>query len=115
MTEAAGRSRLARRYPFGVAVAVFALVVWLDLGIMLDGFPDGFMSDLDRAEHGLTVVFDRIGLAMVFWCMCLGVVAGRWDVRKLFLYACALYSAVIFVSLLIDLYFRATLMDSRGG
>jgi hypothetical protein len=114
MTERAGQT-LARRYPFGIAVAVFILRIWLGLSTMLDGFPDGYMSELDRAEDQLVVVFNWISLAMAVWSLCLGVAAGRREIRKQFLYACALYSAVIFVSLLIDLYFRATLMDSRGG
>jgi hypothetical protein len=41
--------------------------------------------------------------------------AGQWQVRKAFFYACAFYGAVIFVSLLLDLFFRATLFDGRGG
>jgi hypothetical protein len=91
------------------------LRIWLALSTMLDGFPDGYRSELDRAEDQLVVVFNWISLAMTVWCLCLGVVAGRRAIRKPFLYACALYAAVIFVSLLVDLFFRATLMDSRGG
>jgi hypothetical protein len=115
MTETADRNRLARRYPFGVAILCLALAFWLSLNTMFDGFPDHYMSDLDAAEDQLVVIFNWISIAMAAWCVCLGVVAGRCEVRKPFLYACALYSAVIFVSLLIDLHFRATLMDSRGG
>jgi hypothetical protein len=115
MTEAAGRSRLARRYPFGVAVLCLALAFWLSLNTMLDGFPDHYMSTLDAAEDQLVGVFNWISVAMAAWCMGLGIVAGRVEIRKPFFYVGTFYVAVIVVSLLIDMYFRATLMDSRGG
>ncbi len=115
MTDGAGRSSLARRYPFGVAILCLALAFWLSLGTMLDGFPDNYMSPLDSAEDRLVSVFNWISVAMTVWCTGLGIVAGRVEIRKPFFYAGVLYWAVIVVSLLIDLHFRATLMDSRGG
>jgi uncharacterized membrane protein len=83
MTQAGGHQRLARRYPFGLAVLILALFFWLSLNIMLDGFPDGYISDLGRAEHRLIDIFDSISLAMAAWCVLLGVAAGRLNVRTI--------------------------------
>jgi hypothetical protein len=115
MTEDGGSKRLARSYPFGLAVLVLALFFWSSLSLALVGFPDRFMSDLDEAEVPLFGVFNWISLAMALWCICLGIAAGRWKIRKPFFYACAFYSAAGVVTLLIDLFCRATLIDGKGS
>ncbi len=107
--------RLPRRYPFGLAVLAFALFFWLSLNFMLVGFPDRFMSELDTAEVQLVDIFNRISLVMALWCFGLGIAAGRWEIRKPFIFTCAVYAAVIIVSLAIDQYFRTHLMGSTGG
>ena len=115
---AAGTSdkTIPRRYPFALAFICFVSVIYLNIFfLMLAGFPDGFLSELDRAEVQLVQIFNRISEAMGPWCIFVGIVAGRMQIRKPFFVSCALYCAAIAAALLIDLYFRNTLMDSRGG
>lgn len=107
--------KLSRRYPFGVAVIALATALWLVVANMYVGFPDSSYTDLDRAELPLVSVFNWISIAVASWCICLGAATGQWQVRRAFFYTCALYAAVIFLSLLLDLFFRATLFDGRGG
>ena len=107
--------RLPRIYPFAVAVFAFVTAFWLSFATMLVGFPDSSFTELDRAELPLVSAFNWISLAVAAWCVCLGLAASRYRVRTAFFMTCALYAAVILASLLFDLFFRATLMDGKGG
>ncbi len=103
-------------FPFAMAFICSVSVIYLNICfLMLAGFPDGFLSELDRAEVQLVQIFNRISEVMGPWCIFAGIVAGRVRIRKPFFVSCALYCAAIAAALLIDLYFRNTLMDSTGG
>jgi hypothetical protein len=102
--------------PMCLAILMFALTVHLYMkSVFLLGFPDGFIAELDGAEATLVTVFNWITILMALWFIYLGIVAFRRDIRKRFFISCAIYSAVIAVSVAVDLYFRAHLTDSAGG
>ena len=120
MTEDGGSGqqageRIARRYPFGLAIFIFLLAFWLSFTNSLVGFPDGHLTDLDEAEQPLIAVFNWISIVIGLWLIVLGLAAHGLKVRKPYLYTLLLYALIIVVTLLIDTYFHGTLMDGRGG
>ncbi len=107
--------RLARRYPFGLAILIFLFAFWPSLTNALVGFPDGHLTDLDEAEQPLIAVFNWISIVVGLWLIVLELTAHRLNVRKPYLYTLLLYALIIVVTLLIDTCFQGTLMDGRSG
>ena len=72
--------RLARRYPFGLAIVIFLLAFWLSFTNALVGFPDGHLTDLDEAEQPLIAVFNWISIVVGLWLIVLGLFAAAYVV-----------------------------------
>ena len=108
--------RLSPIYPFVFALLCFALPVYVELTyVYMLGFPDGFVTELDRAREEMAAWFDRISLASGVWSIYLGIEALHEQVRKRFLSTAAFYLAVIAAALAIDEYFKAHLVGGGGG
>jgi hypothetical protein len=108
--------KMMRLYPFALACLMFAISFQL-FGeyIMWFGFPDGFASELDTAEHRLAIWFVWFSLAMGIGFLVLGWRSFRADIGKQLVYACILFLLAATITVAIDLYFRTYMMDSAGG
>ena len=102
-------------YPFVLAVLMFAGSARLSVFVTWLGFPDGFMSQLDRAEQQLAICLTWFSLAFGIGFLGLGAWSFRADVRKPLTYASILVLLVAAGSVALDLHFRSYMMDSAGG
>jgi hypothetical protein len=103
-------------YPFALACLMFAVSFQLfQEYILWFGFPDGFASELDAAEHTLASCFIWFSIAMGIWFLALGWQSLRAGIGKQLLYTCLLILLAATIAVAIDLYFRTYMMDSAGG
>ncbi len=79
------------------------------------GFPDGFISELGRAQRKLAYIFIGVSFILSVWFIYLGMVALRKRIAKPLLAAVILYLVIIVAVLLLDYYFRLNLTGSGGG
>jgi hypothetical protein len=93
---------------------VLSLLAYMSYVYML-GFPDGFISELGRAQRRLAYIFTGISLALGGCFIYLGAVAPQKKIARSLAVVTALYSLVIIVVLLIDTYYRSSLTGSGGG
>ena len=111
-----GAKRLSPVYPFALAFLCLALVVYSELQyVYMQGFPDGFVSELGAAERELALRFQLISLFLFAWFMYLGVASISIDTRKRVLFTAVLYAAVIGAVIAIDLYYQAHLVGGGGA
>ena len=103
-------------YPFVLACLMLVISFQLFMQyVMFFGFPDGFSSELDRAEHVLAKVFIWFCIAMAVVFSALGVLSFRIDIKRPLAYGCVLFLIVAAISAGIDMHFRSYMMDSAGG
>jgi hypothetical protein len=109
-------SKMRSLYPFALACLMFAISFQLfQEYILWFGFPDGFASELDAAEHTLASWFIWFSLATGIWFLVLGWRSFRADISKQLLNTCILFLLAATITVTIDLYFRTYMMDSAGG
>jgi hypothetical protein len=79
------------------------------------GFPDGFIAEREAAEEPLATYLGWFFVAMGVVFIGLGVLSYRTDVKRPAIYACVLIVLVAAACGALDLHYRSTMMDSRGG
>ncbi len=105
-----------RVYPFALACLMLAIACWLFMkNVLMLGFPDGFIAELDAAERDLANWFIRFCLAMAVWFVGLGWLSFRADIKRKLTYSCMLFLLAAVIAIALDLHFRSYMMDSRGG
>jgi hypothetical protein len=70
------------------------------------GFPDGFIAEREAAEEPLATYLGWFFVAILSY---------RTDVKRPAIYACVLIVLVAAACGALDLHYRSTMMDSRGG
>jgi hypothetical protein len=75
------------------------------------GFPNGFISELARAQRRLAYIFIAISVIFSAWFVFLGIVAGRKQALSV---AVILYLVTLASIVLVDFYYRSNLMGSGG-
>jgi hypothetical protein len=83
--------------------------------IYLLGFPDGFITELGRAQRNLAYIFIGISVASASCFIYLGALASRKSIGRKLSVAVALYILSIVIIYSIDYYYRLHLMDGTGG
>jgi hypothetical protein len=96
----------------GSLVLVAAVVVYLELQLL--GFPDGFLTDLDRARKTLIPVWIGISVAVGVWLIGLGATSPPGMTAKLRI-TLAVYGLVVLLTAGIDFYLRHSLNSGGGG
>lgn len=96
------------------AMLASALFVYAE-HVYLLGFPDGFVSELDRAERRLAVVVIVASLSMGSYLLRLGYLAARQAIGKRLLVALALYLLIWLAVLCLDHHARSYLPGGGGG
>ena len=94
-----------------LALAVFAYVNY----IYMLGFPDGFISELGRAQRRLAYLFIGISLVLSAGFISMGVVALQKKIAKTLFVAIIFYLVTVISVLLVDSYYRSNLIGSGGG
>ena len=108
------RLNRAIAYLFGCVALASSLLAYLDYVYML-GFPDGFVTELGRAERRLAYAFIGVSVVLAACFIYLGASASRKAVgRKLFA-AVVLYLMSVAGAFLIDYYCRSRLDNGAGG
>jgi hypothetical protein len=107
--------RLTRVAAYLMAGVATALLLLAYMGyVYLLGFPDGFISELGRAQRRLAYIFVGISLASGACFIYLGVTPQKRIARPLAVVT-ALYALVIVAVLLIDGCYRSSLTGNTGG
>lgn len=109
--------KLSRAFAFAAGFAVWTASVLVCVEFVFSlGFPDGFISELQRAERNLAYIFISISIVLgLFFVYLGGATAAENGVgRKLTVAAC-LYLIFIAVLILADNFYRANLTGSGGG
>jgi hypothetical protein len=101
-------------YLAGCLAFALSLLVYMDYIYHL-GFPDGFITELGRAERQLAYIFIGVSVILGSCFIYLGWVASRKRVCKKLSAAIVLYLVSIISLSLMDYYYRLHLMDSAGG
>lgn len=94
-------------YLLGLAALGAALLVYGEY-IYLLGFPDGFITDLERAERNLAYIFIGVGLLASAGCVYLGWAAGRKKIYAKLALVVALYLIICICLAVIDGSLRAS-------
>jgi H+/Cl- antiporter ClcA len=103
-------------YPFALSILSFWAAVKLYFTfVFLLGFPDGFIAEREAAEEPLAIYLGWFFVAMGVVFLWLGVRSHRADVKRPVIYACVLIVLVAAACGALDLHYRNTMMDSRGG
>jgi asparagine N-glycosylation enzyme membrane subunit Stt3 len=97
----------------GIAL-VLSILTYINYVYML-GFPDGFISELGQAQRRLAYIFIVISVVLGAYFIYLGIAALQKKITRPLSVVVALYSLVIIAVLLVDMYYRSTLMGSGGG
>lgn len=79
------------------------------------GFPDGHLTDLDRAEKPLANLFGWVSVPVGLWCISLGWRAVDQPIIKAFRATVALYTVFVLLLLAVDFYYRQHLDNGGGG
>lgn len=78
------------------------------------GFPDGFLSELARAQQRLFGFFVWVSFVIGLWFIVLGWLAAKRNVARQLKTTLVVYVLVVVVVFGVDIYLRQTL-DSGGG
>ncbi|MBC8159972.1 MAG: hypothetical protein H7Z42_02030 [Roseiflexaceae bacterium] len=101
-------------YLLGCVAFVASFLVYVEYIHML-GFPDGFISELGRAERQLAFLFIGTSLMLGSYVVYLGSMASRKGIGKRVSVVGLLYVLFIMTLSLADYYFRVYLTGSGGG
>ena len=98
---------------FSAGLIAFALSVYAWMEFRQIGFPDGFLSEGDKARKGLLCSFTVLGFLASVWFVYLGRFSNHTKTaRKLYI------TAILYVILLLSTFFADYLLmnlSGRGG
>lgn len=95
---------------FALASSVFAYEE-----IRLLGFPDGFLTELERAERILAYVFILISFPTSFWFIFLSWRASQQRIITKLCLTILLYTVLVIILFVINFYLRQHLSSGGGG
>ncbi len=104
-----------------ILIYVPACVVFLiTVGVYLEyiywaGFPDGFMSEKERAEKMLSTFFCWISIFFGFYFFRLAWISPKKNNSRKIVFWSYVYLVIILITYLVKVFLFAGLMDSRGG
>ena len=103
----------ALAYLSGAIALAAAFGLYQELQFM--GFPDGFLTELDRARKVLFRIFIGVSIPVALWLFTLGRLAASRQVGRLLMVSLAGYGAFIALLFITDLYLRQNLRGGGGG
>jgi hypothetical protein len=101
-------------YLIGCIILASSFIIYMDYIYML-GFPDGFITELARAERRLAYIFIGISVISASCFIYLGSAASRKRTGKKLSVVILLYLISVISISLVDYYYRLHLMDGSGG
>ena len=104
----------AAAYLFGLTAFAAAFFVYAEYVYML-GFPDGYITDLGRAERQLAYVFIGISLIAGTYFVYLGWAATKNKIGVKLPVVIVLYMIFVFCLFVIDNHFHSYLDNGAGG
>ncbi|BAU14704.1 hypothetical protein LEP3755_52550 [Leptolyngbya sp. NIES-3755] len=106
-------SRIVAYLSGGIAF-VASVLIYLTYVYQL-GFPDGFITELGRAQRELAYRFIGISAGLGTYFIYLGAIAARRSIQKKLAIAVFLYVICAIAISMIDYYYRLNLPNSTGG
>jgi hypothetical protein len=101
-------------YLMGCITAAASFLIYMKYVNSL-GFPDSFITELERAERRLAYIFIAISVIAGLGFIYLGRIAVRKAIGRKLSAAIFLYIASIVILSFIDYYYHLHLMNSAGG
>ncbi|MFQ3629902.1 MAG: hypothetical protein SNJ81_20305 [Cyanobacteriota bacterium] len=112
MRRASVRNRITA---FFSAFLLLGLSGWVYLEVQGLGFPDGFLTELDRAKTLLARLFLGVSLPVALWLGWLGWVAPHQPIGDRLYRTAGVYGAFLLTLAGIYAYLRQTLLGGGGG
>lgn len=100
-------------YLLGIIALITASFVFYTL--RFKGFPDGYLTELDRAERRLFSVYILVNIIAGLYCLYLGRIASEKRVGKRLLVVTLLYVILTAVIFVVDDYYILNLDNGIGG
>jgi hypothetical protein len=100
---------------FLAGLVAFALSVYAYFERRFMGFPDGFLTELDRAERVLFDIFIWASILAGSWFFFLGWSVPREPEGKKLLVTIFFYIFFIVIFIIIDVYFHRHFVSGGGG
>lgn len=100
---------------FSIACLTLVWSAFAYLELQSFGFPDGHLTELDRAEAILGRVLISISVPVGLWFIFLGSIATRRRISKKLSLTIICYAIFVLLLLVTDLYLRHHLDDGVGG
>ena len=98
------------------AVGMLAVAGWVfNAYILFFGFPDGFSSELGRAENAMAIGFCWASLALAALALGLFWRSFFAPIGRLLVVSLGLYAVVTVGLVVLDMHFRTYMMDDAGG
>ena len=101
-------------YILGIVACIVFVFIYL-FYIRWLGFPDGYLSALDRAEKILFTAFMWFSLIAGLYFICLGLISSQQTLNIRLYIGLFFYLGVMIFVLVVDYYFRLNLDDGAGG
>lgn len=100
---------------FSIAGVALALALFGYLEVRFMGFPDGFLTELDRGRRVLWGGFAGLSLVALVWFAYLGWLAFNKNISRPLAVSAALYAGFAALAAAVDFYLRKTLNGGGGG
>lgn len=97
------------------ASLLLVLSGWVYLEVQGLGFPDGFLTELDRAKKLLGSIFFGVSLPVALWLGWLGWVAPHQPIGDRLYRTAGVYGAFLLTLASIYAYLQQRLLDGGGG
>jgi hypothetical protein len=99
---------------FSAVTLIASLLIYLQYSHM-QGFPDGYITELGRAQRQLGHVLIGISLALGAYFTYLGILASRKRITYQLGIAAVLYFIVVITAAILNQYYQLNLPGSGGG
>jgi hypothetical protein len=107
--------KLDRILAYTTAALTLTLSTLLHHHQRLLGFPDGFLTDLDRAQKPLFTLFITLNISIALWLIFFGSIAPRQNIRKKLSLTLIIHGLIALLFLLTNLYLTQHLRNSNIG
>ncbi|MBU1077208.1 MAG: hypothetical protein KKH98_07945 [Spirochaetes bacterium] len=101
-------------YFFGLLSLTLPVIIY-QLHIKWLGFPDGGLTEFERAENFLYRIFIWPGFALGLYFLYLGWTASKQKIKKKLVISICIFIFIIIATIIVDYYFSLHFDNGGGG
>jgi uncharacterized BrkB/YihY/UPF0761 family membrane protein len=109
------KARLYRTLSILLGLVALFTALFFYMGLQMAGFPDGHLTDLDKAEKKFHPYFIALSVACGLYLIYIALTATSRGIGKKFAGGAVAYLLMLGVTLAIEFYLSQTLDDGIGG